>query len=67
MNQIGLFFAILPLVYTPCCLLVEMIPDTIEKRVTMITAAMLSGVSFLFVGPSQMFGFEDSLLLMAIG
>ena len=33
----------------------------------MILAGLFSAFSFLFVGPSQMFGFSDSLLLMGIG
>lgn len=42
-------------------------PATFEKRVTMILAALVTGIGFLFVGPSEMFGFSNSLLLMGIG
>ena len=66
-NQIGMFFAILPIFYIPSSIAVQLFPTWIEKRVTMIVASLLSAVSFLFIGPSQMFGFNDSLMLMGIG
>ena len=65
--QIGLFFAILPIFYIPASILVQLYPTWIDKRVTMITANILSSIAFLFVGPSLMFDFKDSLILMGIG
>ena len=62
-----MFFAILPIFYIPSSIAVQLFPTWIEKRVTMIVASLLSAVSFLFIGPSQMFGFNDSLMLMGIG
>ena len=42
-------------------------PTRIEKRVTIIVAAFLSGVGYFFVGPSDLFDFPDSLVVMGIG
>ena len=47
--------------------MVGFIPKTIEKRVTMIVAALLSGLAFLLVGPSLLLNFPDTLLTMAFG
>lgn len=47
--------------------MVQLMPRWLEKRVIMITAALLSAVAFLFVGPSQIFAFPNTLLFMAIG
>ena len=66
-TQIGMFFAILPIFYIPSSIAVQFFPVWIEKRLTMILASLFSAFSFLFVGPSLMFHFNDSLLLMAIG
>ena len=42
-------------------------PRWVDRRVTIIVSAFFSGVAFIFVGPSEMFGFPDSLVLMGIG
>ena len=42
-------------------------PRWVDKRVTIILSAFFSGVAFIFVGPSEMFNFTDSLILMGIG
>ena len=42
-------------------------PRRVEKRVTIIVAAFLSGVGYIFVGPSDLLNFPDSLVLMGIG
>ena len=42
-------------------------PRRIEKRVTIIISCFLSGVGYFFVGPSDLFEFPDSLILMGIG
>ena len=42
-------------------------PNSVDKRFTLILASLLTGVSFLFVGPSQLFAFPDSLVLMGVG
>ena len=42
-------------------------PRWVDRRVTIITSAFFSGVAFIFVGPSEMFGFPDSLVLMGVG
>ena len=43
------------------------IPDRIEKRFTLIVSCFLMGVCLFFVGPSKLFGLEESLTLMIIG
>lgn len=65
--QIGWFFGIFPIFYIPSSVMVQLMPRWLEKRVIMITAALLSAVAFLFVGPSQIFAFPNTLLFMAIG
>jgi len=62
-----MFFAILPIFYIPASIAVQFYPSWIDKRVTMIFASLFSSIAFLFVGPTLMFGFKDSLLLMGIG
>jgi len=65
--QTGLFFAIFPVFYIPSTIAVQFMPNYIEKRVSLIISALLTGVAFCFVGPSDLFGFPDLLLLMGIG
>ena len=65
--QIGFFFGIWPVFYIPASIAVQFVPSYIEKRVTIILSAIMSGVAFIFVGPSQMLDFPNTLLLMAIG
>ena len=50
--QIGSFFAIWPVFYIPASIAVQFVPNYIEKRVTIILSAIMSGVAFIFVGPS---------------
>ena len=50
--QIGLFFAILPIFYIPSSIFVCYLPHWIDKRFTIIMASALSGVAFIFIGPS---------------
>ena len=42
-------------------------PNSVDKRVTLIISSLLTGLSFLVVGPSQLFAFPDSLVLMGVG
>ena len=42
-------------------------PKSVDKRFTLIISSLLTGVSFLVVGPSQLFAFPDSLVLMGVG
>ena len=65
--QIGLFFAIWPVFYIPASIGVQYFPKSIDKRVTIILSALMSGVAFIFVGPSVMCGLPDSLVVMGIG
>ena len=65
--QVGLFFAISPIFYIPSSILVCYLPGWVDKRFTIIMATALSGVAFVFAGPSQMFGLPDSLAIMGVG
>ena len=65
--QIGFFFGIWPVFYIPASIAVQFVPSYIEKRVTIILSAIMSGVAFIFVGPSQMLDFPNTLVMMAIG
>ena len=65
--QIGLFFAIWPVFYIPASIGVQYFPKSIDKRVTIILSALFTGFAFIFVGPSVMINFPDSLVLMGIG
>ena len=50
--QIGYFFAIWPIFYIPASIMVQFVPQYVEKRVTIILSAIMSGVAFIYVGPS---------------
>lgn len=65
--QIGLFFAIWPIFYIPASIGVQFFPSRIEKRVTIIVSAFFTGIAFIFVGPSEMFGLPNSLVCMGVG
>ena len=65
--QIGLFFAIWPVFYIPSSIIVQYLPKTVDKRVTIILSCLISGVGFIFVGPSDMFNLSESLVLMGVG
>ena len=65
--QIGLFFAIWPVFYIPASITVQYVPRWIDKRVTIILSAFMSGIAFIFVGPSEMFNFPNTLVFMGIG
>ena len=65
--DIGLFFAIWPVFYIPAAIAVQYVPQYVDKRVTIIISALMSSVAFVFVGPSQLLAFPDSLTLMIIG
>ena len=65
--QIGLFFAIWSVTYIPAALASQMIPERIDRRAVIILSSVCCAVAFIFVGPSELLGFQDSLLLMGIG
>jgi hypothetical protein len=65
--EIVMFFTILPMFYIPTSVLVQYTPKGIEKRAILITACFFAFIENIFVGPSYLLGFPNSLLLMAIG
>ena len=48
-------------------LLIQCLPPRIERRLTIIISFVLSSISLLFVGPSSLFSFKDSLGYMIAG
>jgi len=42
-------------------------PEKVDKRFTIIISCFLAGIAFLFVGPSEIFGLPNSLVVMGIG
>ena len=65
--QIGLFFATWPGFYIPASIGVQYFPQRIDKRVTIILSAFMTTIAFVFVGPSEIFNFPNSLVLMGVG
>ena len=46
---------------TPC------IPARVDKRVTLMSSALLMGIFNVFIGPSQIFALPETLVLVVIG
>lgn len=65
--QIGAFFAILPVFYIPSSIAVQYVPRKWDKRFTIIMSGFFTGVAFVFVGPSELLGLPDTLILMGVG
>jgi len=65
--QIGLFFVIQPVTYIISAVSILYIPSSIENRAGIIIGAWCAAISFLFVGPSIIFGFSNSVILCGIG
>lgn len=53
--------------YIPTSIAVQFVPRGIQKRAILISAAFASFFVGLCVGPSQLFGFPDSLWVMVLG
>ena len=65
--QIGLFFSLYPIFQMVSCILVQFIPKKIEKRLVLMTASLLYGLSLFLAGPSQLLRFEGDLTKMIVG
>lgn len=65
--QIGVFFMIQPVFYIPMSLIVQKVPDGVEKRAILIIACFLSFFTNLFVGPSELFDFDNTLPMLVLG
>jgi hypothetical protein len=52
--QIGLFFAVWPSFFITSRLVAMRLPKRVDSRVTLMLSALLSGMIFVFVGPSEM-------------
>ena len=56
-----------PIVYIPVSVLVQQVPNGVEKRAIIIFACFLSFFSMLFVGPSEIFSFPDTVTYLILG
>ena len=65
--QTGVILSIFPLVYIFGTLLTPCIPARVDKRVTLMSSALLMGIFNVFIGPSQMFALPETLVLVVIG
>mmetsp|Transcript_16948 Transcript_16948/g.12116 ORF Transcript_16948/g.12116 Transcript_16948/m.12116 type:complete len:196 (+) Transcript_16948:732-1319(+) len=65
--QIGFVFGITSVFFIVFCFVVSYIPKGIEKRVIIEISLIMLAVSALFLGPSQILHFPESLLLICIG
>ena len=65
--QIGIFFAIWPTFFLTSSIIAKYLPTRVDKRVTLMLSAFLSGMIFFFVGPSAIVSIKESLIIMGIG
>ena len=65
--QTGTCMSIYGFVYIIGTLLVPQIPDRVQKRFTLMSGAFFMGIFLFLVGPSQILGFNESLMLLIIG
>jgi MFS-type transporter involved in bile tolerance (Atg22 family) len=65
--NIGLFFIIMPIFYIPTSILVQHVPNGIEKRSILIFSSFLAFFANLCAGPSQIFDLPDTVWMMGIG
>ena len=65
--QIGIFFAIWPTFFLTSSIIAKYLPSRVDKRVTLMLSAFLSGMIFFFVGPSAIVSIKESLIIMGIG
>ena len=65
--QIGIFFAIWPSLFLTSSIISRHLPNSVDKRVTLMLSAFLSGMIFFFVGPSAIVSIKESLIIMGIG
>ena len=57
----------MPLTFTVGALTVQFFPEWIEKRAQIATAAFMTFIAFILVGPSQIIAVPNSLVLMGLG
>ena len=65
--EIGMFFMVMPIFYIPTSILVQSVPNGVEKRAILILAAFASFFVNLCCGPSYLFNFPDELWIMVLG
>ena len=63
----GLMFAIMPVFYLISGLLTQRMPKWVDKRVYLISAAILNAIGLLLIGPSKVLSFPNSSVLIGIG
>jgi MFS family permease len=57
----------MPIFYIPTSILVQQVPNGVHKRTILILACLMSFFANLFVGPSELFNFPDSIWTCIIG
>lgn len=57
----------MPVFYIPFSVLVQKIPNGVQKRAVIIIACVLSFFGNLFVGPSKIFSFPDNIWMAVMG
>jgi hypothetical protein len=57
----------MPIFYIPMSIMVQKIPNGIEKRAILIVATFLGFIANLCVGPSQIFDLPNTIWMMAVG
>jgi hypothetical protein len=57
----------MPIFYIPTSLYVQRVPNGIQKRTILIVASFLSFFTNLFVGPSKIFNFPNSIWILGLG
>lgn len=57
----------MPVFYIPMSVIVQKVPNGVEKRAVLILASFASFFGNLCVGPSSLFGFPDALWIMVLG
>ena len=58
---------IMPMFYIPTSILVQKVPNSVQKRTILILASLMAFFANLFVGPSELFKMPDSIWVMVIG
>ena len=65
--NISLFFVTASFMYIPACIFASWLPKRIERRVVLILASVCCAFAYLFVGPSQLLKFPDTIGMMTVG
>ena len=65
--QTGMCLSIYGFVYIIGTLSMPFVPQRISKRFILMASSLGIGIFLFLVGPSQIFGFQESLIMMIVG